>query len=651
MVPSETRAAVEGKLSKLPDAPGVYIMRDAQCKVIYIGKARSLRIRVRSYFRGREPTVKTVSLVKRTADLEVIVTDSEVEALLLESNLIKMHRPRFNVAFRDDKNYLYVKVTANETYPRISTTRRVVKDGALYFGPFTSAKSLRQTLKLLNRLFPYRTCNIDMGSPIPRPCLKYHIGLCIAPCTRYCTVEEYAEVVDRAVTFMRGDYETVVTQLTDRMWSAAEDQDYEMAARHRDRLKAIEQVVAEQKITDLRGGHIDVIAVAREGRDAQATVLRIRGGKMIGRGAYELVVTGEETDAEMLDDFVRDYYDFAPEIPVLVLTSAPLSEPEPVAAWLSTMRGTNVEIRVPRRGQKRKLVEMASRNARETLGLDRTRRLNTGRKLRQALDEIGTALSLDRLPRRIEAYDVSHTQGTLVVGALVVFEDGVAQNTKYRRFRIRGQSGNDDFDSLRKVLRRRFARYSKALPSDDRRSGEGVRRQGLAVVPLGDVDSRIELPTDGNVSTCSSNEWGATPDLVLIDGGKGQLGAVLDVFGELGISTTTIPVAAIAKQHEQVFVPGHAAAIHLPHDSNGMHLLQRVRDEAHRFAISYHTKLRSRTGRRSILDGIPSIGPKRKRALMRTFGSVEQIRQASAEEISAVDGMSTSLARVLKEAL
>ena len=645
-MPAAVSAAVEEKLAGLPDAPGVYLMRGEQGHVLYIGKARSLRGRVRSYFRRGDRTAKTISLAQRVADLEVIVTDSEIEALLLENNLIKEHRPPFNVTFRDDKGYLYVKVTTNETYPRIGTTRRLLKDGALYFGPFTSAKSLRQTLKLLNRLFPYRTCTIDMGTPIPRPCLKYHLGLCLAPCTRSCTVEEYAAVVDGAVGFMRGDYDHVVEGLTAQMWSAAEAHEYETAAKHRDRLKAIEKVVAEQKITDLRGGQIDVIAAAREGREAQATVLRIRGGKMIGRGVYELAVTGEETDSEMLDDFVREYYDRAPEVPLLVLTSARLSDPGPLEAWLGTMRGAKVEIRAPQRGQKRKLVAMASRNVRETLQLERSRWLSTSRKLRQAMLDVGTALGLERLPRRIEAYDISHIQGSLVVGSLVVFEDGVAKKGKYRRFKIRNLPGNDDFESMREVLRRRFTRFTKIATADG-----GLGRSALASVPLRELDPDAELPAPTNVTAGSSNEWGSAPDLVLIDGGKGQLGAALDVFRELDIDPADIPLASIAKQREELFVPGRSAPIRLPHDSDGMHLVQRIRDEAHRFAVSFHIKLRTKKGRRSILDEIPSIGPKRKRALMRAFGSLEQIRRASAAELATVEGMTASAARALKEAL
>ncbi len=653
MPATSVRDTIEGKLAELPDAPGVYLMRGTGGRVLYVGKARSLRSRVRSYFRGRGLTTKTASLVGRIADVDVIVTDSEVEALLLENNLIKEHRPRFNVTFRDDKQYLYLKVTVNETYPRVATTRRVLKDRARYFGPFTSAKSLRQTLKLLNRLFPYRTCNIDMSKPIPRPCLKYHIDLCNAPCTRFVSVEEYREVVDGALRFLEGDYEHVLDSLQEQMWAASSALDYEMAARFRDRVKSVQKVVADQKITDPRGGQIDAIAAAREGREAFATVFRIRGGKMIGRESYELAVTGEETDAEMLNDFVREYYDRAPEVPKLVLVAEPLADADMLEAWLRTLRGHKVEIRAPQRGQKRRLVEMAARNARETLQLERTTWLNSARKLRRALLEIGTALDLTRLPRRIEAYDISHIQGSLTVGSLVVFEDGVAKKGKYRRFKIRGEAGNDDFESMREVLRRRFKRYA-AVAHERAADGDGAAGLGaraLATVPLRDFDPETTLPEDPQEVAGSNKEWGMTPDLVLIDGGKGQLGAARQVFDELGIDPGDVPLAAIAKRREEVFVPGRSKPILLPHDGAGLHLIQRIRDEAHRFAVSFHIKLRTDRGRRSILDEIPGIGPKRKRALMRAFGSVDKLRRASLDDLASVDGITAATAKALKEAL
>lgn len=650
MTREAVRSTIEGKLAELPDAPGVYLMRARDDRVLYVGKARSLRSRVRSYFRRGDHSYKTRSLVARIVDFNVIVTDSEVEALVLENNLIKEHRPRFNVTYRDDKQYLYLKVTVQETYPRVATTRIIARDGSLYFGPYTSAKSLRQTLKLLNRLFPYRTCNISMAKPIPRPCLKYDIGLCNAPCTRYVTVDQYREVVDGAVRFLRGEYEQVKEQLTDQMWAAADTQDYEEAARFRDRITAMDKVVAEQKVSDpdARERQVDVIAAARQDRDAMATVFRIRGGKLIGHHHYDLTVTGEETEAEMLDDFVREYYNRAAEIPQLVLVPQDLSDVEVLESWLKSLRGANVTVRRPQRGPKRRLVQMAVRNAAETLHLERTTWLNSERKRRQALLEIGVALELPRLPRRIECYDISHIQGSLAVGSLVVFEDGVAKNGKYRRFKVRSGAGNDDFESLREVLRRRLRRYAEET---DVAAAAGLAPRTLASVPLAGFSPDDQLPEVSEPTVGSSKEWGVTPDLMLIDGGKGQLSAALGVFKELGLDRAHIPLAAIAKRREELYLPNQSAPVLMPLDVPGLHLVQQIRDEAHRFAVSFHIKLRTARGRRSILDEIPGIGPKRKRNLLRTFGSLKRIRAATLEDLTAVDGMTAASAKALKEAL
>ena len=650
MTREAVRSTIEGKLAELPEAPGVYLMRAADARVLYVGKARSLRSRVRSYFRRGDHSYKTRSLVARIADFNVIVTDSEVEALVLENNLIKEHRPRFNVTYRDDKQYLYLKVTVQETYPRVATTRRILKDGSLYFGPYTSAKALRQTLKLLNRLFPYRTCNINMAKPIPRPCLKYDLGLCNAPCTRYVTVDQYREVVDGAVRFLRGEYEHVQASLTDQMWAASDADDFEEAARFRDRITAMEKVVAEQKVSDpdARERQVDVIAAVRQDRDAMATVFRIRGGKLIGHQHYELAVMGEETEPEMLDDFVREYYDRAAEVPQLVLVPHDLTDVDVLQTWLKSLRGAGVTVRRPQRGPKRRLVEMAARNAAETLHLERTIWLNSERKRRQALLEIGVALNLPRLPRRIECYDISHIQGSLAVGSLVVFEDGVAKNGKYRRFKVRSGVGNDDFESLREVLRRRLRRYAEET---DAAAVTGASNRALAEVSLSGFDPDDRLPDNSEPTAGSAKEWGVTPDLMLIDGGKGQLGAALDVFTELGLDRSGIPLAAIAKRREELYVPDRSGPVLMPLDGPGLHLVQQVRDEAHRFAVSFHIKLRTARGRRSILDEIPGIGPKRKRNLLRTFGSLKRIRAASLQELTAVDGMTAASSKALKEAL
>ena len=641
---------IEGKLAKVSRKSGVYLMRDLEGRVLYVGKARSLRPRVRSYFRRGDHTFKTQSLIARIADFDVIVTDSEVEALLLENNLIKEHKPRFNVTFRDDKQYLYIKVTVGEVYPRVGTTRRLLKDGALYFGPYTSAKSVRQTLKLLNRLFPYRTCNIDMSRPIPRPCLKYDIGLCNAPCTRAVSVEDYSAVVDGAVRFLRGEHNEVVHQLTEQMWTASADERFEQAALIRDRLQAIENVLEKQKVSDPgdRDGQADIFGVARHQRSAIATVFQVRGGKMIGNQNYWLAVTGEETEVEMLDDFVREYYDRASDIPRLVLVPQELTHVDVLQAWLTSLRGSKVVLHRPQRGSMRRFVDMASRNAFETLQLERASWLHSEDKLRQALFEIGKALDLPRLPRRIECYDISHIQGSLVVGSLVVFEDGIAKKSKYRRFKVRGLAGNDDFASLQQVLRRRFRRYSQTIVASEGAQSDGLE---LPIVDLQNFDSSRSLPlASGSIST-GSKGWGARPDLVLIDGGKGQLSSVLEVLDDLGLYRSVVPVAAIAKRREELFVPGKRDAALLPFDSKGLHLLSNIRDEAHRFAVGFHVKLRTARSTVSVLDDIPGIGSKRKRNLLRVFGSLKKMKEAPLDQVATVDGMNRQLAKAVKEAL
>ena len=379
-----------------------------------------------------------------------------------------------------------------------------------------------------------------------------------------------------------------------------------------------------------------------------ATVFRIRGGKLIGHHHYDLTVTGEETEAEMLDDFVREYYDRAAEVPQLVLVPHDLTDVDVLESWLKSLRGANVTVRRPQRGSKRRLVEMATRNAAETLNLERTAWLNSERKRRQALLEIGVALDLPRLPRRIECYDISHIQGSLAVGSLVVFEDGVAKNGKYRRFKVRSDAGNDDFESLREVLRRRLRRYAEET---DVAAAAGQDPRALASVPLAGFNPDDQLPEDSEPTVGSTKEWGVTPDLVLIDGGKGQLGAAREVFSELGLDQSNIPLAAIAKRREELHSPDHTGPVLMPVDGPGLHLVQQIRDEAHRFAVSFHIKLRTARGRRSILDEIPGIGPKRKRNLLRTFGSLKRIRAASLEDLTAVDGMTAASAKALKESL
>ncbi len=638
---------IDGKLSTLPASPGIYLMHDAAGDIIYIGKALSLRSRVRSYFgssKGFDP--KTRRLVARITDFDFIVTDTEVEALILENNLIKRHQPRYNVVLRDDKQYLYLKVTTAETYPRVLTTRRVIRDGSRYFGPYPRAKDLRQTLKLLNRIFPYRTCTLDMDKVFDRACLKYDIGRCNAPCIRAVNPEDYRNVIDQTIAFLDGHHEPIVSALETAMQRASAEQRYEAAAAFRDRLRAIHRVVAEQKVMDPDRRDQDVIGVAREGREAIGQVLTIRNGKLIGRNSFRLTAAGDEPLGELVSEFVREYYGRSEQVPKQVLLPAAIDDLDVVSEWLNIMRKDKVEVLAPRRGSLRRLVKLAEANARDTLDMERTAFLNSERRLRHAMRQIGEALELRRLPRRIECYDVSHIQGTLTVASMVVFEDGVAKKGKYRRFKIRGEQGNDDFASMREVIGRRFKRMRER-----EESGGDIELDaaGLQAIDLADFDESAPLPAADQPTAGSSKEWLTVPDLVLIDGGKGQLSSALVAMQDQGAAD--VPVISIAKKCEEIFIPGRSAPVLLPAASDGLHLLQRLRDEAHRFAVSFHIKLRTKKGRRSILDEIPGIGPARKRALMRKYGSVARIRAADLDELAALPGMTRPTAFALKEAL
>jgi excinuclease ABC subunit C len=638
---------ISGKLATLPASPGVYLMRDADDRIIYIGKALSLRNRVRSYFgsrRGLDP--KTRRLVARIADFEFIVTDTEVEALILENNLIKRHQPRYNVMLRDDKQYLYLKITTAETYPRVMTTRRVVKDGSRYFGPYPNAKQLRQTLKLLNRIFPYRTCRLDMDKVWDRACLKYDIGRCNAPCIRVVSVEEYRRVIDQTINFLDGHHEPILEALETGMKRASAELRFETAASFRDRLLAVRRVVSEQKVMDPSGRNQDVIGIAREGREAIGQVLTIRNGKLIGRNSFRLTATGDEPMGELISEFVREYYGRSEQVPKQVLLPAEIDDLEVVSEWLSSMRDGRVEVRAPNRGALRRLVKLAEVNARDTLEVERKAFLTSERRVRHALRQIGESMELRRLPRRIECYDISHIQGSLTVASMVVFEDGVAKKGKYRRFKIRGEHGNDDFASMREVIGRRFKRMrEREIAGGD----VELETAGLEAIALEDFDENAALPEATEQTAGSSKEWLTVPDLVLIDGGKGQLSSALAAMQEQGAAD--VPVAAIAKKREEIFLPGRSRPVLMPAASDGLHLLQRVRDEAHRFAVSFHIKLRTKKGRRSILDEIPGIGPKRKRALIRKYGSVAKIRAAGVDELASLPGMTRSTAAALKEAL
>jgi excinuclease ABC subunit C len=611
------------QLKALPTRPGVYIMKDEAGKVIYVGKAASLRNRVRSYFGspwGMEP--KTRKLVENIADFEFIVTNSAQEALVLESTLVKRHQPYFNIRLKDDKHYPYLKVDLTDPYPRIYITRRVEKDGGRYFGPFASAGSIRMTMDLIKRLFPYRSCTKVITGTDPRPCLEYFINRCIAPCTAYCSKEEYDEVISQVIKFLEGKTDEVIDELTERMQEAAEAFDYERAALFRDRIQAVRRVSEKQMMATTRPADMDVFGMARNDDEACVQVFFVRGTKVIGRDHFVLQGTREETDGRVLASFLQQFYASAVHVPRDLLLPSKPDDIELTRSWLSESRGSGVHVTVPSRGEKRRLVELANDNARETLDMIRVKRLSDQGKTQAALEELQDQLDLPDLPRRIECYDISNTQGTNSVASMVVFIDGRSKPSEYRRFKIKTVEGANDFASMAEVLSRRFKRASEAMKN--------------AAEAAEDLDEK-------------SASWASLPDLLIVDGGKGQLGAALDVMRDLGLSH--IPTAGLAKENEELYMAEIEGPIVLPRNSQGLYLVQRIRDEAHRFAITFHRQLRGKRGIHSTLDEVEGIGPKRKRALIRKFGSVRAIREAEPDEIAATPGMTKALAGKVKAQL
>ena len=608
-------------LAAVPRKPGVYLMKDAAGAVLYVGKAAGLRGRLRSYFGSNADasfalTMKLGEMMPRVEDFEYIVTDSEAEALLLENNLIKRHQPRFNVRLKDDKNYPYIKIDLNEDFPRLDITRRVVNDGARYFGPFASASSMRKTMALLKRLFPYRSCTKKITGDDPRPCLEYHIKRCVAPCVGYASQAEYGEVIDQVMLFLEGKHDDVLRALTRQMHEAAEGLKFERAASLRDQLRAIEKVSQEQKAVTVGAKDQDVIAVAQSDDEAWVEVFFIREGKLTGRDHFILAGARGESPATIVGEFANQYYPTAAHVPGEVLVEHDPPEREALIEALESRRGRRVRLHKPLRGDKRRLVELVAGNAREGLSRRRARWLADTEKVSAALDELEEALSLPAPPRRIETYDISNIQGANAVGSMVVFEEGRPNPSRYRRFKIKAVEGADDYAMMREMLRRRFSRAGK-------------RRA--------DANGAAEADAKG---------WGVMPDLVLIDGGRGHLNAALEVLLESGLGG--VPLASIAKKEELVHIPEMAEPIALPRHSQALYLVQRMRDEAHRFAITYHRNLRSKKSVRSAMDDVRGIGPRRKKALLRRFGSVQAVRDATLEEIAAVPGMTRRLAERVK---
>ncbi|HZQ36980.1 MAG TPA: excinuclease ABC subunit UvrC [Dehalococcoidia bacterium] len=607
------------RLKALPAKPGVYIMKNEAGEVIYVGKATRLKDRVRSYFgapRSLEP--KTRRLVKQIADFEYILCRSEQEALILESTLVKKHQPFFNVRLKDDKHYPYLKVDLQDPWPRVYITRKVENDGSRYFGPYASAGSVRLTLDLVKKLFPWRSCTKPITGTDPRPCLDYYIHRCIAPCTSYCTKEEYDAVIEQVIKFLEGRTQEVVDELTGKMEEASEEYDYERAAMFRDQIKAVQRVMERQQMATTKPVDWDVFGITRADDEACVQVFFVRGTKVIGRDHFELQGTREESDATVLQSFLQQFYESAVYIPAEVLLPVEPADRDLIESWLSEKRGKKVNVAAPQRGEKKQLVDLANDNARETLEMLRVKWLADKGKTGAALDELRDELDLPRMPHRIECYDISHTQGTNQVASMVVFVDGHPRPGEYRRFKIKHGDGNNDVESMAEVLRRRFKRAVAAREAEGEAAAENAK-------------------------------WAELPDLLLIDGGKPQLGAALDVLRDLGLGD--VPAAGLAKENEELFVSDASEPTILPRTSQALYLVQRIRDEAHRFAITFHRQVRQKTSIKSALDEIPGIGPTRKQALIKKFGSVRGIREASLEELTGTPGITRAVAERVKAAL
>ena len=614
------------RLRVTPEKPGVYLMKDVSDKIIYVGKASVLRNRLRSYFGSPAGlSTKIRRLVSQITDFEFIVTDTEAEALILENTLIKRYRPKFNARLKDDKTYPFLKIDLSEEFPRVYITRQVADDGARYFGPFASAGSVRQAMDLVKKLFPYRSCTKTITGKDPRPCLEYFINRCVAPCSGHSNKEEYERVIQQVIMFMEGDTESVTRELTHKMDDSSSKLEYERAAVLRDQIKSIERVAEEQriKVDSNPIGDTDLIAVAQGTDETWIEVFFVRHGKLIGRDHFFMEGTQDDPVGFILGQFIKQFYETSVVIPPSLLIQHPLEEHQLIQDWLRDKRGGSVKITCPQRGSNRKLLDVVVENANQGLAQHRVKWLNNPDVINQAMDELQEHLSLPSLPSRMECYDISHIQGTNVVGSMVVFQDGKPKTAHYRRFKIKTVDGVDDYASMKEMLRRRLKRLSD------------VRSQ------------RAKNPDDNGISI--TDGWSIVPDLVIIDGGKGHLSAALEVFLELGLDD--IPLAALAKENEEIFVPYTSDPIILPRNSQSLYLVQRIRDEAHRFAITYHRNLRSKGSLRSSIDLVTGIGPKRKRMLLRRFGSIQGIKEAPVDEIAAVPGLTRSLALRLKQTL
>lgn len=606
----------EEELKKLPKNPGVYIMRDENDTIIYVGKAINLHNRVRSYFRpniGRGPQIdKMVTLIAR---FEYIVTDSELEALVLENNLIKEHSPKYNTMLKDDKTYPYIKVTVGEDYPRVLFSRQMKKDKSKYFGPYTSAGAVKDTIELLNKLYQLRTCNRNLPRDIgnDRPCLNYHIKQCLAPCQDYVSKEQYGEQVAKALEFLNGKYDVILKDLEKKMMEASEKMEFEEAIRYRDLYNSVKQVSQKQKITDSDMEDKDIIALDKDENDAIVQVFFVRGGKLIGREHFHMTHVSGNSKEQILLDFVKQFYAGTPFIPKELMLQKEIEDVEILEKWLSGKRGSRVYIRVPKKGTKEKLVELAAQNARLVLSQDREKiKREEGRTI-GAAKEIAALLGLERI-NRMEAFDISNISGFANVGSMVVYEQGKPKRSDYRKFKIKTVSGPDDYACMREVLTRRFT--------------HGMEEQK-------ELDEK-ELEKEFGSFT-------KFPDLLLMDGGRGQVNIALEVLGELHIH---IPVCGMVKDDNHRTRGLYFNNVEIPIDrhSEGFKLITRIQDEAHRFAIEYHRSLRSKTQVKSVLDDIPGVGPARRKALMKAFKSIDEIKSATAEELAEKAGLPQNIA-------
>jgi len=586
------------KAKSLPDAPGVYLFRDKRGRVLYIGKALSLKKRVGSYF-GESPggpeRFQIGTMVEQIADLEFILTENELEALILESNLVKTHKPRYNIVLKDDKHYPFLKLDPKDPFPWVQVVRRITDDGALYYGPYVPTTAMWDVLALVNKTIPLRKCRSIEGRKL---CLEYHLGRCLGPCEGLIGQKEYGELVDQARLLLDGKDQELTKLLAQRMHQAAETLEFEQAAKYRDQIASLRQVFERQKVISPRGENQDVFGLAQEGGEAQVQLFLIRRGRLIGRETFTFPL-GAETTGGLLTSLLKQFYLGARDIPQEILLSHPLEDAALIEAWLARRAHHRVELLVPKRGRKARLVQMALKNAQEALALS----LRSSQSREQALKELQEVLGLPALPRRIEAYDISNISGTLAVGSQVVWEDGKARKSAYKRYKIKTVEGPDDFAMMAEVLRRRL--------------------QKVQEMPL--------------------------PGLILLDGGRGQLNAALAVARELGHDS--LQMVSLAKEEELVFHPARPKPIALPERSRARQLLQQIRDESHRFAITYHRKLRGKSALRSLLDDIPGIGAKRRRALLTRFGSLRGLRSASIEEVRRAAGISESLAETIHDVL